>query len=105
MLRCEHRDLRAGERLGEVEALTKVTEGVLEALEVCLVLDALDDGLQLEDASQLHHGDDQQRCRWTWIRQERAIYLQDVDGEPAEISQRRVAGPEVVDGECDSERA
>ena len=37
--------------------------------------------------------------------QQRAVHLEDVEREAAEVAQRRVAGPEVVHREADAERA
>jgi hypothetical protein len=51
----------AGEWLREVEALTEVAAHALDALKLCLVLDALNDCFELEDLCELRHRRGEQR--------------------------------------------
>ena len=64
-----------------------------------LLLDALGDRLDRERLAELHEGVDQRLALLVVLRaqDERPVDLQRVDGEPLQVSQRGVAGAEVVD--------
>ena len=69
------------------------------------LLDALGDGLEVERLAEPQDREDDRRLGRPVVeaRDERAVDLQLVDREAAEVVQRRVAGPEVVDREPDAE--
>ena len=89
----------AGHRNAEVEALADVASGLAQMLQLRGGFDALADNFQAERAAER---DDRFRDRATAAaaaktRNEASIDLENVDGEPLEAAQRRVAGTEVID--------
>ena len=98
-------DVVGRERPGEDEALPAVALLLLELAELLVLLDALGERLQAELLAELHERV-QQRPRLGRVgdrRDERAVDLQDVDRELAQVRERRVAGAEVVDRDADAE--
>ena len=93
------------ERAGEHEALAAVALFLLQLTELVLLLDALGERLQPELLAELHERADE-RARLGRVADrahERAVDLEDVDGELPQVRERRVAGSEVVDGDADAE--
>src|SRR5581483_10819840 len=83
-------------RLREEEALAELATEILQRLDLALVLDALGDDLEAEA---LADGDDRGGEAGSALSvgpEERAVHLEDVDRQPAEIAERGVAGAEVV---------
>src|SRR5919204_37281 len=86
---------------GEQETLTELTAEVLQRPLLFRQLDALGDDLQRQACAQ---GDDRGLQRDVLARaDERPVHLQDVDREPTEVAERRVARSEVVHREADAE--
>src|SRR4051794_14972820 len=87
---------RAGAR--EVEALAVFRAQLAEARELLLRLDALGDDFHTERLRHAQHGAHDRAVALVLPQpaHERAVDLDDVEREALEISERRVAGPEVV---------
>src|SRR5215210_3728370 len=93
-------ELARVEGLGEQVALPEATSESLEERELVGTLDALRDGVDLQHVAELH---DRRRESGVLVGgadpvHERLVDLQDVDREPAEVAERGVPRPEVVDG-------
>ena len=71
-----------------MKALAELTACTFDPLELTLVLDALGDGLQLEDLGEIHHRGCQFGDLVARVRQERPVDLQNVDREAAQVVQR-----------------
>src|SRR5690348_12968125 len=91
---------------GEQVALAELATELLEHGQLALVLDALGDHPGAERVAGGDHrpGEGPDVGAAVGPADELAGDLDDVDLEPAEIAQRRVAGPEVVDRDPDAER-
>ena len=76
-----------------------------QSLDLDLLLDALGQRDQTQGAAELDQGVDEGGGigRTAHLRHERAVDLEHVDGELAEVGERRVAGAEVVDGDLHAE--
>ena len=87
------------EGTGEQEALPAVAVLASEQGELLLLLDALGEGLDRERLAELHEGVDQRLALLVVLQaqDERPVDLQRVDGEALQVSERGVAGAEVVD--------
>ena len=111
--RCEHgRTIEVGADLvlmhggREEVALAERAPEVLQRGELLVVLDPLGDRAQTELVPDPYDRARQARfLRRAEQLDERAIDLEDVDGEAVEVAQRGVAGAEVVDRQRDAELA
>src|SRR5437868_489657 len=92
---------RSGHRPGDQESLAELAAHLAQRDELPWLLDALGDDLEPEVPADLDHGPGQQRERGvvTEPGDERGIDLDDVQRELAQVGERGVAGPEVVDGQ------
>src|SRR3954454_23958699 len=98
------RDLLRGNSLAEQISLGDVAAQGRQLSDVLRVLDPLRDDLQPERVRQAdQRRDDARVARLVERGDERAVDLELVDGEPAEVAQRRVARAEVVDADLDAE--
>ena len=105
VLRRHLEHLLGRQRPREVEALAEVAVHPLQACELLGVLDALGDRFEVEDPREL---DDRGRHLLdlrVGVGEERAVDLEDVDGQLAHVVERGVAGAEVVDRQFDAELA
>ena len=100
-------DVVAGGRLGEVEALRGVASEAAQLGELLARLDSFGDRPKTERVGQGDDGRDDGRVARVTAQpvDEGLVDLQHVDGEAAEVAERRVAGAEIVDDELDAERA
>ena len=101
----ERRDLVGTERAREQVALPQARAQRPQLVELARLLDALGDRFESQAPGRArrstaparpHPGPRRRRRRTT-------VDLEDVDGQPAQVAQRRVAGAEVVDREPDAE--
>src|SRR5439155_22528880 len=86
-------------RAREVEALRVVGTELVQARDLPLGLDALGDDLEAQRARHAQHGTDDRGVPVVAAEpaDERAVDLDDVEREALEVSERGVAGPEVVE--------
>ena len=89
----------------EEESLRGIAAGRLEVAELVGGLDALGGDRQLERVAELDHRVDDRHVLLVvgQAAYERPVNLDAVDGEPAQVLERRVAGAEVVDRDLDPE--
>ena len=94
------------DRRGVEEALRLRAAELDEDLGLALGLHALGHHLQAEPAGEADDAGDDRDVVAVGVElgRERAVDLHRVDGEAAQVAERRVAGAEVVDREADAER-
>ena len=99
-------EIRGLNGLVEEEALTQLAAEILQAVQLLLQLDPFGDRLQLQRFAQRDHRARERRLRVAsaHIVDERLVDLEDVDREALQVSERRVAGAEIVDRETNAER-
>src|SRR5215216_6485585 len=91
-------------RPGEVEPLAHLAAEIAERVPLLRELDPLGHDLEVERGAERHDGGRQTgRVGRRPLAQERAVHLEDVDGEAAQVAERRVAGAEVVEREPHAE--
>src|ERR1700677_1075658 len=103
---CEEVFDRLGcERLGEEESLGEVASLELQRLDLAVLLDSLGERLQAERLAELDQGV-RERVRLARERQSRdegTVDLQLIDGKLAQVGERAVPRPEVVDRDPNAE--
>src|SRR5262249_55634695 len=91
-------------RLREEEALTELAAEVAQRRHLVEPLDAFGDHVELEAPPERDDGRSEALVGLVVGDQERAVHLEDVDRQAAEVAERRVARAEVVHRESDAER-
>ena len=93
------------ERAREQEALSMVTVFALQGLELGALLDTLGERLDVECLAELNECVDERGrpFRSGYAADERAVDLQGVHGELAQVGELAVAGAEIVDRDADPE--
>ena len=102
-----HDHLRPSDRTPEHEALGEVTPPCPQLRTDALVLDSFCRGLEPEVAGELDRRPHDHRvlAAVRHVGDERLVDLDLRHGQSLQVGERRIAGPEVVDGQPDAERA